>query len=301
MNRINVPCRRGGGIHQALLCFWSATHFIFLRRMSSPGQIPPPLGVVRRCHRAASVVLVQHDYPELAARGLHTHSWFHVTLVQRGYYARTYGGREDVHGTGTLSLLPNEDPHCDEYAPGTRCLHLAVLGSAAARLPAPTLEGTHTVAPIIAAQFSVALQHEFDHYDSESPLVVELLLAHLLSAHAGLADDRSRAQPPWLKRLLEYLDDSFAEPWSLAALAAQLGVHPVHLCRSFHQHFHFTLGQYVRSLRLLRAHQLLGDQGVTIADVAATCGFADQSHLQRQFKRVVGTSPGLYRRIVASR
>jgi AraC family transcriptional regulator len=268
--------------------------------MSSPGQIPPPLGVVRRYHRTASVVLVQHDYPVLAARDLHTHSWFHVTLVQRGYYARMYGAREDVHGPGTLSLLPNEDPHTDKYAPGSRCLHVAVLGSVATRLTGATLKGTHAVPPIIAAQFSVALQHEFDHYDGESPLVVELLLSHLLSAHAGLADDRSRAQPPWLKRLLEYLDDTFAEPWSLAVLAAQLCVHPVHLCRSFHQHFHFTLGQYVRSLRLLRARQLLGDRGVTIADVAATCGFADQSHLHHQFKRVVGISPGLYRRIFAA-
>lgn len=267
--------------------------------MSSPDQIPPPLGVVRRYYRAASVVLVQHDYPELAARGLHAHSWFHVTLVQRGYYARSYGGREDVYGPGTLSLLPNEDPHTDKYAPGSRCLHVAVFDSLAERLPGVSLNGTHAVAPIIAAQFTVALQHEFNHYDGESPLVVELLLAHLLSAHAGLADDRSHAQPPWLKRLLEYLDDSFAEPWSLAALAAQLGVHPVHLCRSFHQHFHFTLGQYVRSLRLLRARQLLGDRDVTIADVAATCGFSDQSHLQRQFKKVAGTSPGLYRRMVA--
>jgi AraC family transcriptional regulator len=69
-----------------------------------------------------------------------------------------------------------------------------------------------------------------------------------------------RAQHGWLGRLLDYLDDTFTEPRTLSDLAAQVGVHPVYLCRSFRRHFQFTLGQYICSLRVLRARQLSSDE-----------------------------------------
>ena len=259
-------------------------------------RIPPPLGVVRRYHRVESLILVEHVYPEMAARGQHAHSWFHVTLVQCGYYARVYGSREEVYSSGMLSLLPNEEQHTDRYAPGSKCLHLAVLDSVRQRLPEPGELATHAIPPLLAAMFCAALQHEFEHCDTDSALILELLLADLLSSYAGLRDDQSRVKPDWLGRLIDYLDDTFTETWNLKELACHAGVHPVHLCRSFREHFHCTLGQYIRSLRLLRARQLIADRSVGLAEIAAMCGFADQSHLQREFKKVVGTSPSLYRR-----
>lgn len=264
--------------------------------MRLQSSIPPPLGVVRRHHRVDSLILVEHVYPKMAARGQHTHSWFHVTLVQRGYYARVHGSREEVYSPGTLSLLPNEDEHSDQYAPGSKCLHLAVLDSVRERLPVRGEVATHTIPPLLAATFCAALQHEFEHCDTDSALILELLLADLLSSYAGLRSDRSRFKPDWLGRVIDYLDDTFTEAWGLKELAGHAGVHPVHLCRSFREHFYCTLGQYIRSLRLLRARQLIADGSASLAEIAALCGFADQSHLQREFKKVVGTSPALYRR-----
>ena len=268
--------------------------------MGLQSNISPPLGIVRRHHRVESLVLVEHVYPELAVRGRHAHSWFHVTLVQRGYYARTHGSREELYSPGTLSILPNGDQHTDQYAPGSKCLHLAVLDSVRKRLPVIGEPRRHAIPPFLAARFSAALQLEFEHFDADSPLILELLLADLLSSCLGLRDDRSRFQPDWLGRLIDYLDDTFTEPWSLAELANHLGVHPVYLCRSFREHFQCTLGQYIRSLRLLRARQLVADQSNSIAEIAAMCGFADQSHLQREFKKVLGSSPALYRRTAGS-
>ena len=259
-------------------------------------SIPPPLGVVRRHHRVGSLILVEHVYPEMAARGQHVHSWFHVTVVQCGYYARVHGFREEVYSPGTLSLLPNEDRHTDRYMPGSKCLHLAVLDSVRKRLPVNDALATHAIPPLVAATFCAALQQEFEHCDTDSALILELLLADLLSSYAGLRDDRSHFKPDWLGRLVDYLDDTFTEAWTLKDLAGHAGVHPVHLCRSFRQHYYCTLGQYIRSLRLLRARQLIADQSVSLAEIAAMCGFSDQSHLQREFKKVVGASPALYRR-----
>ncbi len=264
--------------------------------MQLKSGIPPPLGVVRRQHRVGSLILVEHVYPGFAARGHHAHAWFHVTLVQRGYYARVHGRREEVYSPGALSLLPNEDRHTDRYEPGSKCLHVAVLDSVRKRLPGGGEFATHSVPPVLAATFGAALEHEFEHCDSDSAFILELWLADLLGSCAGLRADRSRFKPDWLGRLLDYLDDTFAEAWSLHDLAGQAGVHPVHLCRGFREHFHCTLGQYIRSLRLLRARQLIAGRSASLAEIAAMCGFADQSHLQREFKKVVGVSPALFRR-----
>jgi AraC-like DNA-binding protein len=46
--------------------------------------------------------------------------------------------------------------------------------------------------------------------------------------------------------------------------------------------------------RLQRARRLLL-QGVSLAEAAFACGFADQSHLTRQFRRAYGVTPGRWR------
>jgi AraC family transcriptional regulator len=196
-----------------------------------------------------------------------------------------------------LSIIPREVEHTDNHSPGSSCLHIAVFEPTKYLPPVSGYSSHHCVSPLLAAGFSAGLQQEFKHFDSDSELIVELLLSDLLNAHAGLRHERSRFQPRWLGQLLDYLDDMFPEPWNLDDLAAQVGVHPVYLCRSFRQHFHFTLGQYIRSLRVLRARQLMDEGTVGLAEVAVLSGFSDQSHLQREFKKIVGTSPGLYRRV----
>ena len=52
---------------------------------------------------------------------------------------------------------------------------------------------------------------------------------------------------------------------------------------------------YLNQVRVRRARLLL-DDGVPAADVAGQVGFADQAHLTRHFKRVVGVPPAAYQR-----
>jgi AraC-like DNA-binding protein len=48
--------------------------------------------------------------------------------------------------------------------------------------------------------------------------------------------------------------------------------------------------------RIEVAKEKLRDGGLSLSDVALTCGFANQSHLTRVFTRMVGVSPGAWRR-----
>ena len=117
-----------------------------------------------------------------------------------------------------------------------------------------------------------------------------------MSRHLDVLRDRSAARPTWLATLLDYLDDTFEQEWTLTNMAAEVGVHPVYLCRTFSEHFNCTLGQYIRKLRVLRGRQLLEIDDGTVAEIALQSGFADQSHFTRVFKKHFGFTPSDCRR-----
>jgi AraC family transcriptional regulator len=148
----------------------------------------------------------------------------------------------------------------------------------------------------VAAPVSVALQREFLSPSSSSPVIVEALLLDLVSRHLRIVCERSALRPIWIRSLMEYLNDTFEEDWTLGGLAEDLGIHPVHLCRTFAQHQKCTLGAYIHQLRIIRGRQLLELSSDSIANIATNCGFSDQSHFTRAFKTRFGIAPGAFRR-----
>ncbi len=258
-----------------------------------------PLGIVLERKRIGSFVFVHHDYPELAERASHSHPWLHLTIVRQGFYSRTLGSRSADYKAGSLTLLRTNDSHADSYAAGSKCLHVVIPSDVEQRLTRDfSARGAAGEIPSgVSARSSVALQREFRNPDSASPMIVETLLLDLISRHLNVVRERCSARPRWLGLLLDYLDDTFEQEWSLHNLAAEMGVHPVYLCRTFSEHFGFTLGEYIRKLRMLRGWQLLTIGDGTLAEVALQSGFADQSHFTRLFKKQFGLTPGEYRRL----
>jgi len=220
--------------------------------------------------------------------------------VQRGNYERSLGKRITQYRSGDLALLATDERHTDRYALGTNCLHMVIPSDFETRLTRDFAgHGRAPIDPIhpINAAFSVALYREFKSPDRHSGFVIESLLLDLVSRELGIRAERSRLHPPWLRVLLESLDETSDQSWSLINIAQEIGVHPVYLCRAFSEHFGMTLGQYVRELRVLRGWQLLSlGHGGKIAEIANETGSSDESHFSRTFRRVYGTPPGRYRR-----
>jgi AraC-like DNA-binding protein len=93
----------------------------------------------------------------------------------------------------------------------------------------------------------------------------------------------------------ELLNSRLADPPSLDELAAVTGLSPFTLLRAFRAETGMPPHAYLNQVRVRRARRLL-DGGLAPAEVAAHTGFADQAHLTRHFKRVVGVPPGAYQR-----
>jgi len=133
--------------------------------------------------------------------------------------------------------------------------------------------------------------------DEASALSLEGLVLELMGAATRESAAVERAAPPWIGRIRELLQTRYLERGlGLDALAAEAGLHPVHFCRVFRQHFGSSPGEYVRHLRLQWAAEELRTTRRSIAEIAWAAGFTDQSHLTRQFRAQLGWTPAAWRR-----
>jgi AraC-like DNA-binding protein len=101
------------------------------------------------------------------------------------------------------------------------------------------------------------------------------------------------------ERLREFLAQDLGEVVDLDALAREAGLSRFQTLRLFKRHFGLPPHAYHLCMRLGVAQRSLRS-GLKPADVAAQCGFVDQSHLTRHFKRLYRVTPAEYARIGAA-
>jgi AraC-like DNA-binding protein len=92
----------------------------------------------------------------------------------------------------------------------------------------------------------------------------------------------------------DYIQSHFQDAISLHELASASHLSPFHLIRVFQRETGLPPHTYLTQARVERARALIL-RGQNLASVAAETGFADQSHLTRHFKRILGITPGQYR------
>ena len=106
------------------------------------------------------------------------------------------------------------------------------------------------------------------------------------------------AQECRIQQAVVFMEANFTSKLSLQEAARASGLSAFHFSRLFHRIVGLSPHQYLLRYRIQHAHKLLSklDDGPSIAQVAAECGFADQSHFGRHFRRAYGVSPSEFRR-----
>jgi AraC-like DNA-binding protein len=95
--------------------------------------------------------------------------------------------------------------------------------------------------------------------------------------------------------VVAFLRDHYHEPITNRQLARLAHMSVRAFERKFHTNFHLTPQKYLRKLRLRMASRALVYTGKGLAEVASRCGFSDQSHFTRAFRRDFGRTPREYR------
>lgn len=130
------------------------------------------------------------------------------------------------------------------------------------------------------------------------------LLAHALAWEPTLPTGLHEIDRGTWASLLEFIEDHLQDAprhTALDALAEQTGLSSLGLLRNFKRITGFTPHAYVAERRVQRAREQLRRPGAVLADVAADCGFAHQSHMGAEFRRRLGISPGAYRGLARAR
>jgi AraC family transcriptional regulator len=125
--------------------------------------------------------------------------------------------------------------------------------------------------------------------DVASPAALERAVEAFLSSLLGTGP----TAPRWIMDVKRQLAAGGAR--DLCDIGRQVGRHPAHIMREFRRREGVPLGEYQRALRIARACKMLRLTEKPIAEIALACGFADQSHLTRTFKRFVNMTPNGYR------
>lgn len=124
---------------------------------------------------------------------------------------------------------------------------------------------------------------------------IAAVLARLDTASIGTEADRIHLAPWKLRRVLDFVEDQLQNDISLTDLATVADLSPFHFSRVFKLATGVSPYRYVRDRRLLRSRDLLADGAMGIAEVALSCGFANQSHFTAAFSKASGISPVRYR------
>ena len=226
--------------------------------------------------------------------GWHSHENPHFTFILQG--AVIEGTKTDVHecSPGDLLFHGRFEPHYNVKLEGNhRGLHLDFAQEYLDHLSASVPQG---ISSIRSADIKVLCHKMFQEAmmaDDVSGVSIHTLSLDILGR---LFFKTSR--PPWVSKLEEILHSEYSEKFSLDALSRELGIHPVHLSRSVSRYFHCTLGEYVRKVRVERSLAFMPQKNLSLTEISARCGFADQSHFVRSFKRIIGTSPSAYRKLL---
>ncbi|WP_371101661.1 AraC family ligand binding domain-containing protein [Streptomyces sp. PU_AKi4] len=258
------------------------------------GRCGPPLDLL-------TARFSRHEYAP------HAHEEFTVGVTVGGLETIAYRGGRIVSGPGSIVVLEPGEMHTGGPAAPDGYSYRA-LYAVPALLTDGTLGGSglpHFREPVLDdPELAAALRRA--HTDVSScpdPLEAESRIPWLLTAlarrHSTARGDDTAVPGAGTVALAvrDRLADELLAPPSLADLAADLGLSRYQLLRAFRTTMGVPPYAWLAQYRVTRARALL-DAGARPAEVAGLVGFADQAHLTRWFRRVLGVTPAAYRNSV---
>ena len=247
--------------------------------------------------RTRSAELVEAAYSCAVDHPKHHHAQACFMLTDDGCYYEKLGSKTFHHSPNTILWRPTDISHEDGMADKNgRWFSVFIKDesfsefSDYSKIPAEFAE-KNSYLVFLASR----LRNEFRNWAAGSELITEGLVLEMLGYAARKSIPADKTAPKWIARVVENLDDELLARHTNSKLASQVGVHPVHLARTFRKYYGKSVGTYLKEKRVDRAIQLIRQDKQTLSEIAYSSGFSDQSQLTRAFKEIVGITPGAFR------
>jgi AraC family transcriptional regulator len=230
----------------------------------------------------------------------HAHERASFCIVLDGTYTEEFKGSQYRLSPFDLTFKPDGTEHRDRYdASGSQCLIIDLEQRWVRALceKGPLLDAPWFFSSGAFPGAGRRVYEEFVEPDDLSGLAIETVCVELMvqaSRYSRVAP--ASPTPLWLQRVREVLHADCQQHLTLEQLAAIADVHPVHLAQTFRLVYSCTVGEYVRNLRVQRAADELRRTHRPLAEIAISCGFYDQSHFNRVFKKYLKVTPAQFRK-----
>lgn len=248
-----------------------------------------------------------HDF----SYDVHTHDTACFALLTAGAIRIRMPGMEFVARAGDLYAIGADEPHAgwpvDEQGWQLRTLYVDLDHLRSLIGDERPSRGAAIKGPIIRDRLLSALLravHQGSQEDGPALLRQQLYLdfaARLMHRHA--ADGHVAREPGKEHRAVamtrDYLEERLDQRVRLDEVAGVSGLPVYRLYRAFRRDTGMSPHEFQRQSRVRRAMRLMR-LGRPLSEVAADCGFTDQAHLNRSFRRIMGFTPGVYRSAVSA-
>lgn len=250
---------------------------------------------------------VTHTFPR------HTHEGYVIAVIEGGAERYFYRGSYHKAGAGAITLINPGEVHTGEAVTSAGWIYRALYPNTdLLKRIASEVEGRNSPIPYFSHNVedpevwqklrTAIITLEMSSSALEREIRLTEALAALISRHADtkLSPARFSSAHSAALQARDYLQAHYQDDVSLEQLAAVVNLSPFHLSVIFRQQFGLPPHNYLNQLRVYHARDLLLN-GMSIAQAALLTGFVDQSHLHRYFKRIMGVTPGQYRKNVQDR
>lgn len=253
--------------------------------------------------RERSNELISGNYKNVNGSTFHFHSQIEIILVQTGQTEVTIGNKTKILSPGELAIAVSFTPHIFR-ARGESLVRIAFIPTYLCEDFVSATKDKHVTNPFVSDGRATALISEcFDALsDSEANNIekmgyVNVILGTILRS-LNLTEGKEVADTSFLSKLLLHLNDNFKTNLTIETIAHELGYSTGYVSRSFKRCFGVSINQYLTSLRLNHAINLLKDGDASITECALESGFNSIRTFYRAFESELGCSPKAYRKTI---
>ena len=138
--------------------------------------------------------------------------------------------------------------------------------------------------------------------NSRKPEALFMAVSYFMQVIGFIARSYTKSEIPEqiyilnLSEVISYIETNYQHNISIAELAKKASLSEITLYRMFKKAFNMSPVNYIISVRIARAQEMLSNDKLNISEIASETGFSDSNYFSRTFKKLIGVSPRLYRR-----